>query len=82
MTGLLQGLKPVLVEALIPEGAVKALDVSVLRRATWRDQDVFDAISVLDFLARKVPVNGAPVHPSNAGDSHPERRDEDLNDVP
>ena len=31
--GLLQGFKPVLIQALVPEGAVKALDVSVLRWA-------------------------------------------------
>ena len=43
--------------------------------------DIF-GLSVLDFLARKVPVNGTPVHPSHAGDAHPARRDEDLNDVP
>ena len=44
LTGLLQRLKPVLVEALIPEGAVKALDVSVLALAARLDQDVFDAM--------------------------------------
>ena len=41
---LLQGLKAVLTDALVSEGAVKALDVSVLRWAAGLDQDVFGAI--------------------------------------
>ena len=44
LTGLLQRFKPVLIQTLIPGGAVKALDVSVLRRAARLDQDVFDAV--------------------------------------
>ena len=44
LAGLLQGFKPVLIEALIPEGAVKALDICVLRWAARLDQDVFDAM--------------------------------------
>ena len=43
-TRLLQGLKPVFIQALIPEGAVKALDVSVLRRAAKLNQNVLDAV--------------------------------------
>ncbi len=43
--------------------------------------DIF-GLSVLDFLGRTVPVNGAPVHPSHPGSRHPARGDEDLNDVP
>ncbi len=43
--------------------------------------DIF-GLSVLDFLGRTVPVNGAPVHPSHPGSGHPARGDEDLNDVP
>ena len=41
---LLQGLKAVLTNALVSEGAVKALDVSVLRWAARLDQDVLDAM--------------------------------------
>ena len=43
-SGLRQGLKPVLIEALVPEGAVEALDVGVLGRAAGLDQDVFYAV--------------------------------------
>ena len=41
---LLQGLKVAPTDALVSEGAVKALDVSVLRWAAGLDQDVFGAI--------------------------------------
>jgi hypothetical protein len=44
LAGLLQRFKPVLVQALITEGAVETLDVGVLGRATRLDQDVFDAV--------------------------------------
>ena len=44
LTGLLQGLKPVLIKALVPEGSVKALDVGVLRWAARFDQNVLDAM--------------------------------------
>ena len=44
MTRLLQRLKPVFIEALIAECAVKALDVSVLRRAARLNQDVLDVV--------------------------------------
>ncbi len=44
LAGLLQGLKPVLIEALISEGAVEAFDVRVLGWAARFDQDVFDAV--------------------------------------
>ena len=38
---LLQGLKVAPTDALVSEGAVKALDVSVLRWAAGLDQDIF-----------------------------------------
>ena len=44
LAGLLQRLEPVLIEAFIAESAVEALDVRVLGRAAWLDQDVFDAV--------------------------------------
>ena len=43
-TGLLQGFKPVLIQALITKRAVKALDVVVLRWAARLDQDVLDTV--------------------------------------
>ena len=42
--GLVQRLKPVLVQTFIPESAIKALDVGVLSRTAWLDQDVLDAV--------------------------------------
>ena len=53
LAGLLQGFKPVLVEAFISERAVEALDVGILSRTTGLDQDVFDAV----FLC---PRHGGP----------------------
>ncbi len=44
--GLLQRLEPLLVQALVPELAVEALDVAVRHRATRLDQDVPDAVRV------------------------------------
>ena len=44
LTGLLQRLKPVLIQTFITKRAVKALDVSVLRRTARLDQDVLDAV--------------------------------------
>ena len=41
---LLQGLKAVLADALVSEGADKARDVSVLRWAARLDQDVLDVM--------------------------------------
>ena len=43
-TRLIQLLKPVLVQALVPKRAVKALDASVLRRIARRNQDVLDVV--------------------------------------
>src|SRR5574343_752988 len=43
LAGLSQGFEPVLVEAFIPELAVEAFDVSVLRGLAWLDQDVLNA---------------------------------------
>ena len=43
-SGLMQGLEPALVEVLIAELAIEALDVAVLHRAPWLDQDVADAM--------------------------------------
>ena len=40
LTGLLQRLKPVLIQTFIPERAIEALDVSFLRRAARLDQDM------------------------------------------
>ena len=44
VSGLCERREPVLVEALITELAVEALDVAVLRRTARLDQDVFDAM--------------------------------------
>ena len=44
--GLMQCLEPVLVQALIPEPAVEALDVAVLHGPPWFDQDVPDAVAL------------------------------------
>lgn len=41
---LLQRFEPVLIKAFIAKGAFKALDVRVLGRAAWLNQDVFDAV--------------------------------------
>ena len=35
----MQGLEPVIVQALVAEPAVEALDVAVLHRSSWLDQD-------------------------------------------
>ena len=42
--GLLQRLKPVLVKTFVPERAIEALDVCVLSRSAWLNQDVLDAV--------------------------------------
>ena len=42
--GLMQGLEPALVQVLVSELAVEALDVAVLHRAPWLDQDVANAV--------------------------------------
>ena len=44
LASLGQGFKPVLVQALVPEGAVETLHICVLRRPARLDQDVFDAV--------------------------------------
>ena len=44
LTGLLQRLKPVFVQTFIPEPAIEALDVCVLSRTAWLNQDVLDAV--------------------------------------
>jgi hypothetical protein len=44
--GLLQGLEPLLVEVLVPELAVEALDVAILHRPAWLDQDVPNAMRI------------------------------------
>ena len=43
-SGLLQCLEPLLVQALVPELAVEALDVAVLHRPARLDQDVSDTV--------------------------------------
>ena len=55
MTRLLQRLRPVLVQAFVSEGAVKALYVGVLGRATRLDQDVLD--TVLLFPCYETPAS-------------------------
>ena len=52
ISGLILGFKPVLIEALIPESAVKALDVSVLSRTARLNQDVLDAMLLPSFCAQ------------------------------
>ena len=42
--GLLQRLKAVLIQTFIPKLALKALDVSVLSRATWLNQDMLNSM--------------------------------------
>jgi len=44
--GLMQGFKPALVEVLVAELAVEALDVTVLHGAPRLDQDVADAVGL------------------------------------
>jgi hypothetical protein len=44
LLGLCQAFKPVLVQALVPKGAVKALDVAVLHRLARLDQNVPDPV--------------------------------------
>ena len=41
---LVQRLEPVLVQALVAEPAIEALDVAVLHGPAWLDQDVPDAM--------------------------------------
>ena len=43
-SGLLQRLKPVLVQTFVPERAIEALNVCVLSRTAWLNQDVLDAV--------------------------------------
>ena len=43
-TGLLQRLKPVFVQTFIPERTIETLDVRVLSRTAWLNQDVLDAV--------------------------------------
>ena len=45
-TSLGQGFKPVLVQALVPELAVEALDVAVLHRSARLDEYVSDTMSL------------------------------------
>ena len=42
--GLLERIKPVLVQAFISKRALKALDIGVLRWAARLDQDVLDTV--------------------------------------
>ena len=44
--GLVQRLEPLLVQALVAESPVEALDVAVLHRPSRLDQDVLDAMAV------------------------------------
>src|SRR6185312_9920345 len=44
--GLVQGLEPLLVQVLVPELAVEALDVAVLHGPAWLDQDVANAMGI------------------------------------
>jgi hypothetical protein len=43
---LVQRLEPVLVQALVAEPEVEALDVAVLHGPAWHDQDVPDAVAL------------------------------------
>ena len=45
-SGLVQGLKPALVEVLVAELASEALDVAVLHRAAWLNQNVANAVGL------------------------------------
>lgn len=58
-SSLMQGLKPTLVELLVAEFAIDAVDVSVLHRACWLNQDVTNSVSL------------SPGHECSAGESGP-----------
>ena len=45
-SGLAQRLEPLLIQALVPELAVEALDIAVLHGPAWLDQDVPHAVAV------------------------------------
>ena len=80
---LLQGLKPVLVQALVAKGAVETLDVGVLGGTAWLNQDVLDAVLlrpgherpaselgpvVGSYCFRVAPKHGCPVQqPGDVG---------------
>ena len=44
--GLVQGLEPALVQMLVTELAIEALDVAVLHGTPWLDQDVANAVGL------------------------------------
>ena len=73
LTGKLKGFKPVLVQTFIPERAVKALDICVLRWAAKLDQNVLD--TVLLCPSHKCPAS--ELQPVVSSDRHgvaPKRR--------
>ena len=45
-SGLVQGLKPALIEVLVAELAIEAFDVAVLHRAAWLNQNVANAVGL------------------------------------
>ncbi len=45
-SGLLQCLKPMFVEMLVTEFAVETLDVTVLNRSPWLDQNAANSVSL------------------------------------
>lgn len=47
-----------LVETLIAELAVEALDVAILRRATWFDQDVLNAVLLRQAMKTRLVDSG------------------------
>ena len=58
---LLQRLKPLLVQALVPELSIEALDVAILHGPPWLDQDVPDAMAVRPGHERPAGELGAVV---------------------
>ena len=57
---LMQVLEPLLVQALVPELAVEALDVAVLHRSSGLNEDVPDAVSLRPAHERATGELGTP----------------------
>jgi hypothetical protein len=59
-SGLGQGLKPLLVQALVTKLPIKALDVAVLHGASWLNQDMPNAMRVAQSIKARL-VNSEPL---------------------
>ena len=67
LTGLLQRLKPVLIQAFITKRAVKALNIGVLRRAAGLDQDVLGTVLLRPCHERPASKLRSVVSPESLG---------------